>query len=140
MGLGCGRSTKEKGERRPEWHLLRLREQHLHNRRALAWLRRNSGCIPFPPGQPLPFLLSRRARLESIGCHSLRHCEQDGRVDAQLLKNTPTRGCRLVPSLRNPVVARKEEVALNDKNVRRLKGEPWRFRGIGNLPGMSFLL
>ena len=45
---------KEKGGRegRPEWHLLRLREQHLHNRRALARLRRNSGCIPFSPGQP----------------------------------------------------------------------------------------
>lgn len=122
---------REGGEKRPEWHLLRLREQHLHNRRALPRLRRNSGCIPFPTRLPLSSLSRRprRARLESIGCHSLRHCEQDGRVDAQLLKNTPTRGCRLVPSLRNPVVAHKEEAALNDKNVRRLKGEPW----IGNL-------
>lgn len=50
----------------------------------------NSCCIPFPATRHCTFFLSLSTS-KSIGCHSLCHCEQDGRVDAQLLKNTPTR-------------------------------------------------
>lgn len=72
---------------------------------------------------------------ESIGCHSLpRHCEQDGRVDAQLLKNTPIRAPMPPCSFHNPVAARNEEAALNDKNG----WERRRFRGIGSFLRGSF--
>lgn len=89
--------------------------------RLYAWDGTVAAAYRFPP-RGISFRRAPRPG-KSIGCHSLCHCELDGRVDAQLLKNTPTRGSRL--SLVPSSVPTTESAALNDKRLPAGRSISW---------------